>query len=114
MAKSLKSLTALASRIADSLAAAYPDAGCALAFENPLECLVSTILSAQTTDKSVNLATPALFRAFPDVAAFAAASPEEIEPYIRTLGIFRNKAKNIAAAARVLCEKYEFIGVHAE
>ena len=107
MAKSLKSLTALASRIADSLAVAYPDAGCALTFENPLECLVSTILSAQTTDKAVNLATPALFRAFPDVAAFAAADPEEIEPYIRTLGIFRNKAKNIAAAARVLREKYD-------
>ncbi len=81
---------------------AYPDAGCALDFMNPLECLVSTILSAQTTDKAVNSLTPELFKAFPDVDAFAKAEPEDIEPYIRRLGLFRAKAKNIVLAARTV------------
>lgn len=97
-----RTLTAKIARIDDALAKAYPDAGCALNFENPLECLVSTILSAQTTDKKVNTVTPGLFAAFPDVAAFAAATPAEIEPYIKTLGLFRAKAKNIVGAANML------------
>ncbi len=89
-----------------ALAKAYPDAGCALIFMNPLECLVSTILSAQTTDKAVNALTPALFKAFPDVDAFAAADPADIEPHIKKLGLFRAKAKNIAAAARMLRDDF--------
>lgn len=103
MAKpSLKSLKAKAAAVDDAFAAAYPDAGCALEFMDPLQCLVSTILSAQTTDKSVNKVTPALFKKFPSVNAFAKAAPEEIEPFIRTLGLFRAKAKNIVGTAQML------------
>lgn len=105
MAKKPRLSKALAARAAAAdaaLAAAYPDAGCALEFENPLECLVSTILSAQCTDKKVNSVTPALFARFANVEAFAQAEPEEIEPFIRSLGLFRNKAKNIVLAARML------------
>ena len=99
----LKKKAAAADRL---LAKAYPDAGCALYFMNPLECLVSTILSAQTTDKKVNTVTPALFKAFPDVKALAKAEPADIEPYIKVLGLFRNKAKNIVATARALVDEY--------
>lgn len=101
-----KTLKAKARAVDKALAKAYPDAGCALEFMNPLECLVSTILSAQTTDKAVNALTPELFRAFPDVDAFAAAEPAAIEPYIRRLGLFRAKAKNIVGAARMLRDEY--------
>lgn len=101
-----KALKTKARAIDKALARAYPDAGCALEFMNPLECLVSTILSAQTTDKAVNALTPELFRMFPDVDAFADAEPEQIEPYIRKLGLFRAKAKNIVLAARKLRDEY--------
>ncbi len=89
-----------------ALAAAYPDAGCALTFEDPLQCLVSTMLSAQTTDKSVNAVTPALFAAFPDVRAFADADAADLEPFIKRLGLWRAKAKNIVAAARILRDRF--------
>ena len=88
------------------LASAYPDAGCALDFEDPLQCLVSTILSAQCTDRKVNAAAPALFRKYPDADAFARAAPAEIEPFIRSLGLFRNKSKNIVAAAREIRDRH--------
>lgn len=101
-----KALAAKAAAVDAALAAAYPDAGCALVFMDPLQCLVSTMLSAQTTDKSVNLVTPALFQRFPGVDAFAGASPEEVEPYIRTLGLFRAKAKNVVIAARMLRDRF--------
>ncbi len=101
-----KALKVRARKADAALAKAYPDAGCALTFMNPLECLVSTILSAQTTDKAVNALTPALFEAFPGVDAFAAAEPADIEPYIKKLGLFRAKAKNIAAAARMLRDTF--------
>jgi endonuclease-3 len=101
-----KTLKTKAKAVDKALAKAYPDAGCALRFINPLECLVSTMLSAQTTDKAVNSLTPELFKAFPNVDAFAAAAPEEIEPYIRKLGLFRAKAKNIVATARALRDKH--------
>lgn len=101
-----KALKVRARKADAALAKAYPDAGCALTFMNPLECLVSTILSAQTTDKAVNALTPALFKAFPGVDAFAAAEPADIEPYIKKLGLFRAKAKNIAAAARMLRDTF--------
>ena len=101
-----KKLKAKAARIDQALALAYPEAGCALEFENPLECLVSTILSAQTTDKKVNTVTPALFRTFPDVQSFSQATTAQIEPLIRTLGLFRAKAKNIIAAAIMLRDEF--------
>lgn len=70
------------------------------------ELLVAVVLSAQCTDKKVNEATPALFAAFPDVRAFARAAPEEVEPWIRTLGLFRSKAKNLVATARILVQDF--------
>ncbi|MBK9519042.1 MAG: endonuclease III [Anaeromyxobacter sp.] len=79
-----------------------PDARIELHFGDELQLLVSVILSAQSTDAGVNRATPGLFRAFPDAAAYAAAAPEALWPHIRTLGLFRNKAKAIVAAAQAL------------
>lgn len=84
----------------------YPDAICSLDYENPFELLVSVRLAAQCTDARVNLVTPALFERFPDVAAFAAAEPEEVEPYIRSCGFFRAKARDIVLAARKIQDEY--------
>lgn len=106
MTAPLTALKAKALRVDKALAKAYPGADCALNFMNPLECLVSTILSAQTTDKKVNAVAPGLFRAFPGVAAFAAAEPEDIEPFIRVLGLYRAKSRNIVLAARTLRDRY--------
>ena len=82
----------------------YPDAATELDFTAPFELLVATILSAQATDVSVNAATPALFQKYPDAPALAAAAPEQVEPFIKTIGLFRNKAKNIVAAAKRIVE----------
>ncbi|CAG0948662.1 Ultraviolet N-glycosylase/AP lyase [Phycisphaerales bacterium] len=73
----------------------YPDAHCELNYKSAHELLVATILSAQTTDAGVNKATPALFARFPTPADYAAATPTDIEPLIRSLGFFRNKARAI-------------------
>ena len=92
--------------IASRLAALYPDAHCELDFSSPLELLVATILSAQCTDKQVNKVTPALFAAFPTAADYARATQEEVENYVKTTGFFRNKAKNIRAAAHDIVERF--------
>jgi len=84
----------------------YPDARPELHFSDPFETLVATILSAQCTDQKVNQATPTLFAAYPDAAAMAKAEPEEIEPYIRLCGIYRNKARNIVAACRKIMAEH--------
>ncbi|MBR5225497.1 MAG: endonuclease III, partial [Clostridia bacterium] len=84
----------------------YPDAKPALHFDNPYQLLVAVILSAQCTDVKVNMVTPALFAAYPDAAAMAKATAEEIEPYIKTCGIYRNKAKNLALTARELVSRF--------
>ncbi len=85
---------------------AYPDVVCALNHKNAWELTVATILSAQCTDVRVNLVTPALFKAFPTPKAMAAASLPELEELVRTTGFFRNKAKNIQGAARVVVENF--------
>lgn len=85
----------------------YPDAATELAFGTPFELLVATILSAQATDVSVNAATPALFATYPDATALARATPEQVEPFIKTIGLFRNKAKNIVAAAKRIVDLHE-------
>jgi endonuclease-3 len=85
---------------------AYPDVVCALNHKNAWELTVATILSAQCTDVRVNLVTPALFKAFPNPRAMAAASLPELEELIRTTGFFRNKAKSIQGAARVVTEEF--------
>jgi endonuclease-3 len=74
--------------------------------ENPLQLLVATILSAQATDVSVNKVTPALFAAYPTAQAFARASPAEIEPFIRSIGLFRSKAKSIHDSCKMLVERF--------
>ncbi len=89
------------------LEARYPDAHCELDFSTPHELLIATILSAQATDVGVNKATPGLFAAFPTPADYAAASPKKIEPYIKTIGLFRNKAKSVHAAMVRVMEEYD-------
>jgi endonuclease III len=92
--------------VLNALADAYPDAKCALDFRSPLQLLIATILSAQCTDKRVNLVTPALFKRFPTATAFANAKLPDIEKMIRSTGFFRNKARNIQGCCKVLVEKY--------
>lgn len=93
-------------RLADALRQRYPGAHCALVHSNPFELLIATILSAQTTDVAVNKVTPALFRRYPDARAMSKASPEEIEPFLRSIGLFRNKAKSLVGASRMLVEEF--------
>jgi len=95
-----------ARRLAAALARHYPDAHCELHYTTPHELLVATILSAQTTDVGVNKATPALFERFPTPADYARATPEQIEPYIRSLGFFRAKARNVHAAMSAVAEEH--------
>ena len=92
--------------ILEELRRAYPDVVCALHHRNAWELTVATILSAQCTDVRVNLVTPKLFKTFPTPKAMAAASLAELEELIRTTGFFRNKAKSIQGAARVVIEKF--------
>jgi endonuclease-3 len=97
---------ARAREIADRLERAMPDVRIALEFGSDVELLVSVILSAQSTDVGVNRVTPALFVRFPDAAAYAAARPEDLWPFIRTLGLFRNKSKAIVAAMKAIAEEH--------
>ena len=78
----------------------YPDVTCALTHRSAWELLVATILSAQSTDVNVNRVTPELFRKYPTVEAFAALTPEQLEPDIRSTGFFRNKSKSVVGAAK--------------
>ena len=84
----------------------YPDATCSLNFENPLELLVATILSAQCTDQRVNLVTKDLFAKFPAAEDYARASPTKLERAIRSTGFFRNKAKAIRGCCGELLERH--------
>jgi len=93
MRESKKRRQARAAQILAALESAYPDAHCTLDYRSPTQLLVATILSAQCTDERVNLVTRDLFRAYPDAAAFAAASQPEMERAIRSIGLFRNKAR---------------------
>jgi endonuclease-3 len=88
------------------LAAEYPDAHCALDFRNPYELLVATILSAQCTDKRVNMVTPALFAKYPDARALAVANPLELQEMIRSTGFFNNKTKSLLGMAAGVVEKH--------
>jgi endonuclease-3 len=78
----------------------YPDVTCALTHTSAWELLVATILSAQSTDVNVNRVTPELFRKYPTVQAFAAITPEQLEPDVRSTGFFRNKSKSVVGAAK--------------
>lgn len=93
-------------RIVRKLAAAYPDARCALDYRTPFQLLVATILSAQCTDKKVNEVTPALFARWPTPEALAAAPPAEVEAMIRPTGFYRQKARAIQSSARDIVERF--------
>jgi endonuclease-3 len=95
-----------AGALLEALREHYPDAECELDFASPHELLVATILSAQATDVGVNKVTPALFARFPKPADYAASTPAMIEGYIRSIGLFRNKARAIHAAMT------EIVAVH--
>lgn len=84
----------------------YPDSSTELDFRTPLQLMVAVILSAQCTDKRVNMITPTLFARFPDATAFATADRAELESYIHSTGFFRNKAKNIQAACQAILERH--------
>lgn len=89
------------------LAQEYPDAVCELDHDGPFQLLIATILSAQATDVGVNKVTPGLFARYPDAEALAGAELAEVEQLISSLGLFRNKAKNIVRCAQQLVEQHD-------
>ena len=96
----------LAAEIIERLKAEYPEVKCALVYEKPHELLIATRLSAQCTDKRVNLVTPALFGRFPTIEAFADAEVSEVEEYIKSCGLFHTKARDIVEMCRQLRDIY--------
>src|SRR3954470_3785379 len=86
---------------------AHPDAHCELDHENALQLLIATILSAQCTDKRVNMVTPLVFRAFPTAQSLADADPSRLEEIIRSTGFFRNKTKSLIALGKALVERHK-------
>jgi len=94
------------SRIVTLLRKAYPDIRTALSYETPLQLLIATMLAAQCTDRRVNMITPALFRKYRSVRDFARARQRVLEREIHSTGFFRNKAKHIIAAARMITERF--------
>jgi endonuclease-3 len=94
------------SRIIDALDCAMPEAKIALDYADDVQLLASVMLSAQTTDVAVNKATPALFARFKSAADYAHAGEGQIAPYIRSLGLFRNKARNLAAAMAAIADRH--------
>ncbi len=96
-----------ARRTHERLTEEYPEALCELDHADAFQLLTATILSAQATDVGVNKATPALFARFPVPADLAAASPEEVEPYVNSIGLFRSKAKNLVGMANRLVDEFD-------
>ena len=95
-----------ARRIERELAVLYPDVHTELNFSTPLELLVATILSAQTTDKRVNLVTPTLFARYPTAAEYAAASRDEMEKIIQSTGFYRAKTNSLIGLGQALCDRF--------
>ncbi len=85
----------------------YPEAECALVHENRFQLLVAVVLSAQTTDKSVNQVTPGLFERYPDASALATAETDNLEEILKRIGMYRTKAKNIIALSKMLMDKHD-------
>lgn len=92
--------------VLDILEDTYPEAECALHHKNVFQLIVAVALSAQTTDKSVNLVTPALFERYPDAQALAEADAEEVSEYIKRIGMYKTKARNIVGMAQKLVSEY--------
>ena len=95
-----------ARRISRELALLYPDAHTELNFSTPLELLVATILSAQTTDKQVNLVTPTLFARYPTAADYAAADRDELEKILRPTGYYHAKTNSLIGLGQALCDRF--------
>ena len=93
-------------KILNGLREEYPDAECALNHKNNYELIVAVALSAQTTDKSVNEATPALFKKYPTPEKLSKAKPSDVEPLIRRIGMYKTKSKNIVGLAKELMARY--------
>jgi len=102
MTKKQRALAAI-----DALKERYPEAVCSLTYADPYQLLVATRLSAQCTDARVNMVTPALFERFPTAQSAAMATPEEVEPFIRSCGLYKTKAKDIVALSKMLCEEFD-------
>ena len=96
-----------AKRIFDGLMKYYPEAHCELDYANPHELLIATILSAQTTDVNVNKATPKLFADFKTPEDYAASTPEKLEPYVKSLGFFRNKANAVHSSMSAIANDFD-------
>ena len=103
----MQSKSKRAEQIFNSLQERYPDAHCALNYNSPFELLIATILSAQATDVGVNKVTPELFKSFPTAEDFANSSPEEIEPLIASIGLFRGKAKSIYESSCMIVNDFD-------
>jgi endonuclease III len=103
---SRKALGPHATEVFARLKRAHPDAHCELDHETPLQLLMATILSAQCTDKRVNMVTPLLFRTFPTAQALADAPQEKLEEMIKSTGFFRNKAKSLIGLGKALVERH--------
>ena len=104
--ESFKAKAARCAEVLRKLDAAYPDAHCELNHTNPLELLIATILSAQCTDKQVNIVTAELFKKYKTAADYANAPLPQLEQDLRAIGLFRNKAKNIKACCLTLLERH--------
>lgn len=104
--ETLQQKTARTTQIISGLRKAYPDAHCELNYTNPLELLIATILSAQCTDKQVNIVTECLFKKYRSAKDFVAAPLSELEQDIKRIGLYRAKAKNIQSACRDLVENH--------
>jgi endonuclease-3 len=102
--------------IIDEIEQIFPNAQCELNHESTFQLLVAVVLSAQTTDVSVNKVTPALFAVYPDAASMAQANVEDVESYIRSIGLYHSKAKNLVALSQDLMERFDGIvpSSHAE
>ncbi|MCD7867674.1 MAG: endonuclease III [Clostridiales bacterium] len=96
----------LALAVIERLKKEYPDAGCSLDYDDAWKLLVSVRLAAQCTDARVNIVVQKLYQKYPDVAALAAAEPEDIEAIVRPCGLGKSKARDISACMRILHEKY--------
>ncbi|MSR78181.1 MAG: endonuclease III [Candidatus Omnitrophica bacterium] len=107
MKESLEAKKKRALEMIKRLRQTYPDAKCALNYETPFQLLVATILSAQCTDKRVNMVTPELFKRFPDAKSTAQAKPAEIETLIQSAGFYKNKTKSILGAAKKITEEFD-------
>ena len=92
--------------ILDEMEKIFPNAKCELHHNSPFQLIVAVVLSAQTTDASVNSVTPKLFEAYPTAEKMALATPKDLEPYIRKIGLYRNKARSISNLSKDLVERY--------